>query len=201
MKKLLISSMLLFMLYSCDIYKGEIYFYWQFKVFLGVVVVLVLLIALVRSVNKDEKRNQARYKKEGINPLEIISTVTYSGGHPNINDNINPSVIYKQKDELIIAYRQFPNMYPVAKGKIKLERIKDIVLDDATTIDTKITVGRILLVGIFALGWRKKKKNELAFVTIEWSDGRFKHSTIFSFEGKDAMQKANSSRNKLLKII
>ena len=56
----------------------------------------------------------------------------------------------------------------------------------------------IFLVGIFALGWRKKKKNELAFLIIEWKKGKFENSTIFSFEGKEAFQNANTSRNKLI---
>jgi hypothetical protein len=66
-------------------------------------------------------------------------------------------------------------------------------------MEKRITLGRVLLVGIFALAWRKKKKNELAFVTIEWKE-KFENSTIFSFEGQEAMQKANTARNELIKM-
>jgi hypothetical protein len=44
----------------------------------------------------------------------------------------------------------------------------------------------------------QKKKNELAFVVIDWNDGRFDHSTTFNIEGMDAMQKANILRNQLI---
>ena len=46
----------------------------------------------------------------------------------------------------------------------------------------------------------KKKKNEIAFVVINWNDGRFDHATTFSFDGKDAMQLANTARNNLISM-
>lgn len=201
MRKLLLYALLIFTLVSCEQYGGEIHFYWQFKVFLGLAIVVIFLIGVIKSAEKEQKRNNERFKEEGINPKEIVNVGTYAGGHPGIDNNIKPAVIYRKEKKFMIAYRETPFSYPMIKGEIPTERIKEIILDDATTLDNKITVGRILLVGIFALGWKKKKKNELAFVTIEWNDGRFKHSAIFSFEGKDAMQKANTARNRLLKII
>lgn len=83
-------------------------------------------------------------------------------------------------------------------AEIPIEAVSDITIEDASSIEKKITVGRIFLVGIFALGWRKKKKNELAFLVIEWKKGKFEHFTTFSFEGKEAFQNANTARNKLI---
>lgn len=47
----------------------------------------------------------------------------------------------------------------------------------------------------------EKEKNELAYLTIEWNDGKFDHETIFEFEGVGSMQNANTARNKLIKTV
>ena len=58
---------------------------------------------------------------------------------------------------------------------------------------------KFFLVGIFALGWKKKKVNEQAFVVIKWKTGKFVNETIFMFENKGALQLANTARNFLVK--
>ena len=57
----------------------------------------------------------------------------------------------------------------------------------------------MLLVGVFALAWKKKKKNEEAFLNINWTDGKYEHETLFQFEDKGAFQEANKVRNSLIK--
>ena len=57
-----------------------------------------------------------------------------------------------------------------------------------------------MLTGVFAFAWKKKTKHELAYITIYWNDGKFDHETIFEFEGRNAMTRANSSRNKLINL-
>jgi hypothetical protein len=48
---------------------------------------------------------------------------------------------------------------------------------------------------------KKKKKNEIAFVTIEWEDGKFSHNTTFCIEGENASQRANALRNKFISCV
>ena len=80
-------------------------------------------------------------------------------------------------------------------------QIKNIYVEDSTTIQSRPTVVRFLAVGLLAFAWQKKKKNEQAYLGVEWNDGRFDHDTIFEYEGKGAMQKANTVRNKLIQQI
>jgi hypothetical protein len=47
----------------------------------------------------------------------------------------------------------------VINSAIELSTISNISIEDASSIDKKVTLGRVLLVGVFALAWRKSKKN------------------------------------------
>ena len=117
-----------------------------------------------------------------------------------IDNNIQYCTIYRKNNEFIISDTGM-GLYPKYKGAIPINSIKEILIEDATTIENKVTLGRVILVGIFALAWKKKKKNELSFVTIQWTKERFNHTTIFSFEGSNAMQIANKVRNRLIREI
>lgn len=189
-----------FLLSSCTINdQGEFELTWLFW-FLLVMFVLLIVSTGISNSKRQEKTNKILHQR-GISESDLIKTGSYVGGHPEGDVTIVGTYIYNKPDELIICERQSELQVPSEKFKISKNSIKNIVVEDSSSIENKVTLGRALLVGIFALAWRKKKKNELAFVTIEWNDGRFDHSTIFSFEGKDAMQKANTARNKLIKLV
>ncbi len=160
----------------------------------------ILFVFMVKSGQKNKVKTDAFLAKRGIKQTDIVPYGTYVGGHPDADENINYAVIYPKDKKLIIAKQLHESIPPEDKVSIVITSIKDITVEDASSIEKKVTLGRVLLTGVFALAWRKSKKNELAFVSIDWNDGKFNHSTLFSFEGKDAMQKANTARNKLIKI-
>lgn len=195
--KRLLPLIFLFTLYSCEINDaGEFAFVPGFGWFC-LIFVLIIVIGVIIGPSKGNPFN--RMKKDGISQDNLIKVGSYVGGHPKIDNLVKTSSIYKKGSNLIITDTRL--IYPEYKGEIPIDKIKSILLEDSSTIENKITLGRVLLVGIFALAWRKKKKNELAFVTIDWNDGNFDHSTIFSFEGKDAMQTANTTRNRLIREV
>lgn len=165
------------------------------------IIALALIIYIVVVGSKKNKQDWAVLIQKGITKESLIKAETYVGGHPELDKNLTNSVIYKLENELIISDQLAPNAPPVKRCTIPIESVKNINIEDSSTIENKVTLGRAILVGVFALAWRKKKKNELAFVTIDWNDGKFEHSTIFSFEGINAMQKANTARNALIKIL
>ena len=166
--------------------------------FLIAVSILIIFWAIGR--NNNMKRWDESLKSEGINPECLIHVGSYAGGHPAIDNQIKICVIFPEKDDLVI-YERDVSQYPKKKGIIPIRSINNILLEDSTTIEHKVTVGGIFLYGMYAWAMKEKEKNELAFVTIEWNNGKFNNSTIFSFDGKDAMQTANKARNQLLKLI
>ena len=137
------------------------WFWWA----LGIFVVLMIIAGI--SGNNDMKRVQDNLKKQGLNVNSFKKCGTYVGGHPNLYKTIEGIAI--RKNEKLLKIYEFPNQLkmPIIRANISIESISDIKVEDASSIEKRLTVGRLLLVGVFAFAWKKKKKNELAFVTIE----------------------------------
>lgn len=166
-----------------------------------VIVLIVVFIIMMSSASSKEKEIVKKCSDSGLNLARFKEMGSYVGGHPSKNDAIEYCNAYKNEDKIdIYNYRKFYNQEPKKLFSIEHKSIKSIDIEDATTMENKVTLGRVLLVGVFALAWRKKKKNEIAFVVINWNDGRFDHATTFSFDGKDAMQLANTARNNLISM-
>jgi hypothetical protein len=163
-----------------------------------IIFVIVIIIGAVLGRN-DMKQVEESLKKKGLKFSDFKKCGTYVGGHSSIDETIEGIAIRKDKE--ILKIYEFPTQLkmPKYRAEIPIDKITEIKVEDASSIQRKLTVGRLLLVGIFAFAWKKKKKDELAFVTIEWKE-KFEHNTIFSFEGKDAMQNANTVRNQLIKL-
>jgi hypothetical protein len=136
------------------------------------------------------------------NLQDRISMGTLVSGHPDVNNRITPTVIFSKGNNLeIFHFYEHFGVAPKKIAEIEKDKITNITVEDQSTIEKRITATRLLLVGVFALAWKKKEKNHLAYKTIYWNDGRFDHETIFEFEGIQAMKIANESRNKLLRIL
>ena len=168
-----------------------------------IAIVLVVLLLGYAATKYDEKKvGQANQQLEGqglkLSDFKRYDKCTYAGGHPDGNDNFEYVAVLPREESVRFYSMPVANEIPRFMFEIKKDAIQGIELEDATTMENRVTLGRVFLVGVFALAWRKKKKNELAFVVVEWNDGRFGHATTFSFEGKDALQKANRFRNDLV---
>jgi len=165
-----------------------------------VIIVLILFVFFViTSINKQNEIN-AKMAELGYSLTSKIETGKYVAGHPDINDAMPNTSIYPKDNKLEIML-DTPLEMSIKKGEIGNCFIKNIVVEDQSTVEKRVTVGRLLMTGIFAFAWKKKKIVELAYLTIEWNDGRFDHETIFEFEGVGAMQKANTARNKIMRIV
>ena len=179
---------------------GDFKLTWLFWVLLGVFIFAIVLGA------KDQKKTKAEMDRRGIKITDFVKMGHIIAGHPDVNEGVQNSLckikdgdiqFYKVKDySMFDMEAEIPQRIQVS---IPINEIEDITVEDKTSIENKITVGRIFLVGIFALGWKKKKVNEQAFVVIKWKTGKFVNETIFMFENKGALQLANTARNFLVK--
>lgn len=165
-----------------------------------IILFAVLVIILGINTNKKEKQNNEAFKNMGYDMSNKIESGKYLGGHPDINNEIARTLIFSNGD-IIEIFNFIPFKIPTKIGAINKSAIKNIIAEDQSTIESRVTAGRLLTVGVFAFAWKKKKKVELAYLTIEWNDGRFDHETIFEFEGLKALQRANTTRNNLIKTI
>ena len=165
-----------------------------------VIIGLVLFVIMGISGSKKQKENDAKLVDLGYSLETKIETGKYVAGHPDINEAIQKTSIFPKDNKLVIML-EAPMAIPIKKGDIENSFIKNILAEDQSTVEKRVTVGRLLMTGIFAFAWKKKKKTELAYLTIEWNDGKFDHETIFEFEGVGSMQNANTARNKIIKIV
>jgi hypothetical protein len=169
--------------------------------FWTIVIIGLVLFAILGMVGrKKQEENNAKLVELGYSIETKIETGKYVAGHPDINDSIPKTLIFPKDNKLEIML-ETPMEMPSKKGEIENSLVKNILAEDQSTIEKRITAGRLLMTGVFAFAWKKKKINELAYLTIEWNDGKFDHQTIFEFEGVGSMQNANTARNKLIKLI
>lgn len=200
--------MTVFILQSCEINEstGEIEFTWLFWALLvGAILFFVFAIA---SATKDQKKNETLLGEMGIKKSDFVLSGTYVGGHVEINDTMENSCLLIRKDCLEFCKAKYPpavksgSEIPEFTGAtIPLDSIEDVSIEDRSQIQNKITAGRLLLVGVFALAWRKKKLQKMQFVVVKWKSGKFENETTFMFEGEQAMTDANILRNSVIKAV
>lgn len=136
-----------------------------------------------------------KFTSAGYNFNNTIFRVKYTHGHPDINKPSWCNLGFKNSDIYLLS--TFSNEVAKINGK----HIKNVIVEDETTFKEKVTLARMAMIGVFAFALKKKKTNELAYLTIEWNDGRFDNSTIFEYSGKGSFQKANRDRNKIMNFI
>ena len=163
--------------------------------------VFVLLYMLGSDMNEKQQTMSSKLKKEGFNIDLLIPLGNYVGGHYKQDKEVNFCYCYPGENELKFYEWSDKTIRPIKRFSIEKKLITNISVEDASSIESKVTLGRVLLVGLFALAWKKKKKNELYFVSITWKEGNFTHDTIFSFEGNDSSSNANLTRNKLMRLV
>lgn len=168
-----------------------------------ILIVFVIIMIGIFAENKNEKDSEAYMKARGISKDRMIESQKYIAGHPGIDNPIVQTFLTFDKSNFsIYEYKtSIDGRLPFEVARILKSNIKDVIAEDATTMEKRVTVGRLLVVGLFAFALKKNKKNELAYLTIKWSDGRFEHDTYFEFAGKDAMTKANTARNRIIANI
>ena len=163
-----------------------------------ILIVVVVIIAVIQANLNSKKRNAAQ-QNLGINPKSFFNTGRYTCGHPDLDKPIEKTEM-ALKDGDIQIFSSGADTVPIYQSKIPIDKIKNITIEDASMVQRRVTVGRMLAVGIFAFAWKKKKVDEISYLIIEWNDGKFDHETIFEFTEKGAVQKSNEARNKLIKI-
>lgn len=160
-----------------------------------------MFIFLGISGSKEEKKTKESLSKQGLRVSNFRAVGKFVGGHPKYDKEVLRVSVRDDSNKLSFYEHLSTISMPSFCFDIQKDNIKSITIEDSSSIEKKITLGRVLLVGVFAFAWRKKKIKEVAFLVIEWSDGRFDHSTVFVNEGKSAMEEANATRNYLIKLI
>lgn len=163
-----------------------------------VILIVIFLILFVVALFLKQYKELKDFKEAGFLLQYFVYTNRYIGGHPEI-DKPQPSASLYPKDDKLLIFNNVSGTKEIAS--IPKKSIKNIVLEDQTTIEKRVGLIRMLAAGILAFAMMKTEKNELAYLVIEWNDGRFDHETAFEFSGEGALTRANEARNKLIRNI
>ena len=165
-----------------------------------IIVALFIFIGVMLSIasGASSAKSTSPELKPGYKVAELINAGKYMGGHTSIDRLIERCFLLVTDTDIEIYQKEYDFEQPKYFASIPIKCISDIQIEDDSTIDKKITLGRVFLVGVFALAWRKNKKKEAAYLSIMWNDGKYTHNTIFGFENENAFQRANTARNKLI---
>ena len=133
--------------------------------------------------------------------LQVTDYGQYLQGIPNQNE-VGPIRIIPSKEGISIRY---VNIFSPEKERVlinlKKEEILDFSVEDQSTIESKISLSRMLLVGVFALAWKKRKTNPMAFILIKYKDDVGLEQTItLSSTKKDSFQTYNNIKYNLYKL-
>lgn len=162
--------------------------------------VSIVIIGAVNIRNNQSVQNK-RFKEEGLDPLKFLFAGKYLSGHPTIDKPLINCYVYPKKDVVKIYMLDTRTGRKGFIANIDSDKIKNILIEDETTISSRVGLKRLVALGIFAFALKKKQKTELAYIVIEWNDGRFDHETVFEFEGADSVLRANTFRNQVIKSI
>lgn len=161
---------------------------------------LVLFVLIIITAISQGNKNRADFQKStGYKAEDLLVSGTYVSGHPDVDKPIKGTQLLLDINDVKIFSVDENGFHQ--KATIDKSLINNVVMEDSSTIQNRVTVGRLLLTGIFAFAWKKKTKQECAYLVIEWNQNKFKNETIFEFEGTGSIQRANTLRNRLIKYL
>jgi hypothetical protein len=144
-----------------------------------IIFIIAIVLAVIYSINKDKKqKNLTDQKAKELGIRGFLDSGKYVTGHSKITTSNIFTLIYI-KDGLIHIISKTENFKEL--GIIPLKDVENVLVEDASSIEKRVTATRLLTIGLFAFAAKKKEKNELFYVTIIWKDGKFDQETIFEF--------------------
>jgi hypothetical protein len=172
---------------------------------IAILIIAFFLIGYFGNKKREQRRiaDPVKFAEEEAAELAFKSatkfTCEYFMGHPDIDKPLKVYLYNDGKGNLSIANG---NSFLEKKlGTVATSVIDNVTVEDQSTIEKKVSLGRVLLVGVFALAWKKNKKAEAAYVIIEWKQGKFTHETYFRIDGNNAIGTANTIRNQIIKWV
>jgi len=157
-----------------------------------VILLVVIVIWVIR-----KQSTSTKIFAEQIGAIVGVSFGDYLFGLPNANSPTKNVDCYITDSALV-----FMSGISFELGRIPRDSINQVFVDDKSQISQRITVTRILTLGIFSLAAPKKKKYKEYCLVIDWDDEkRIRNNSIFEFSGSDCAAKANLSANTVMKYI
>lgn len=121
--------------------------------------------------------------------LAALNMVEYMGGYGDQKKSAGNLYFYEERVDFKVA------LNPKSSFTISTADITNIAIEGKDEVNRRVTVTRLIAVGIFAFALKKKSKDQEAFVTLELSDGQ---EVIFHVSKKSPMELRASLSKALL---
>ena len=166
---------------------------------MNIIVGLVMLVGIF--VLAVWLQSKTKKKLDEIKPIDKVSIGKYIAGISTENTPINAMCAITDENFVFLVDFGYENVGREL-GRIPRDMINQIIVDDKSQISQRLTVTRMLTLGIFSLAAPKKKKHSEFCLVIDWNDEKgMRNNTIFEFTGSTSNMLANTAANTLNKYV
>ncbi len=156
---------------------------------LGVIFLLIIFLIMTAQASKNQALKEDILKN--LNSLDEVEVGKHlTGLHGSVEPNTIVTCAVTENDFVFLR----PNGIQI--DKIPRNSINQIVVDSRAQITKRITVTRLLTLGIFSLAFPKTEKNICLLIDWDNNDGT-RENIVFEFSGDDSNVKANKAVNRL----
>ena len=141
-------------------------------IFLMIIIVVGFIMTFIKDMS-DEK--SGKYKN-------TVGGCQYLGGHPFYKSNLtrkltssqgSPEKLTIKGDNLVLESNSLIDSDPDKQLLIPLNKITEVEFLDDTQLQQKISLGRLVTLGFFALGLQKEKISGHMYLLPKLSDSKF----------------------------
>lgn len=165
------------------------------------VIAFVILIILAAVLFSKEEKWLPSKEQEVFEAAQKFST-QYLNGHPAIKAE---EYVYLVKDANginIVERKLYQDSPPhIIVATIPYKAVTSIEAGDGSHVEKKFSLGRFLVIGVYAFAWLKKQPKETGFLIINWKEAGTEYATIFKNEEKGALKDIAIARNAILHWI
>ena len=163
---------------------------------------VIYLIFRIRK-QKEEYPIESESPEPVPNNMEIIEMERYAGGHPLLNDAIQPCILCIQSSVLhLCSYTGESKGTITSLMEIPVDDIIELRIEDSFTMMKKMTSERWKQVSKHFHGLENRRDEDVAFLVVEWQYELSTQQTYFAIESVgNAMEVALRKRNALMKFM
>mgnify|MGYP006416361141 FL=1 len=156
-----------------------------------VIGLIVLMWIGISSLEKQERKKRESKTRHFDKIFEMVN-LNYIAG---FNNHLNyEEVVCAVTDTKFVFMKKFGDVF----GEIPRNSINEIIVEDKSLVSQRLTVTRLLTLGIFSLAAPKKKKHEEYCVIIDWEDSEYEiQNVVFEFSGIACRSQAIDFSNKI----
>lgn len=147
----------------------------------------------VKEANKQRQDKKAELKKVRGQFLAAFAQLEYMGGYGDRHKSLGSLWFFENQVEFKVVVTKNPKLSFI----IPTTDIADVAVEGKDEVSRRVTVTRLLAVGIFAFALKKKSEDKETFVTIVLKDGQ---EIIFHVDNKAPMD-VKASLSKVLAYV